>query len=139
MMASWKRTVAAIALGVALSMAAPLTGQAGEELTPGLQAQIAAAVQSDDEAQVSEAIRSLVAANPSLAAQIAGAAARIRPDLRAVIEAAAKAAAPEAAPAIAAAVWPGCPLEVREFGCVLIREILSGTIENPSITSRTGL
>ena len=139
MVALWKRTAAAIVLGVALVMAGSPTGQANEELTPGLQAQIAAAVQSDDEAQVSEAIRSLVAANPGLAAQIAGAAARIRPDLRAVIESAASAAAPEAAPEIAAAVWPRCPLEVRKLGCVLIREILSGTIENPSITSRIRL
>lgn len=42
--ASWKRTVAAVALGVALGMAGSPAGQASEELTPGLQAaQIAAA------------------------------------------------------------------------------------------------
>ncbi len=103
MVALWKRTAGAVVLGVALSMAGPIAGQA-QELPPGIQAQIEAAVQSDDEAQVSEAIRALVAANPGLAAQIAAAAARSRPRIACGIAGPAAAAAPAAATAVAAAL-----------------------------------
>ncbi len=109
MVALWKRTAGAVVLGVALSLAGPIAGQAQEELAPGLQAQIAAAVQSDDEAQVSEAIRALVAANPGLAAQIAAAAARIRPRIACAIAGPTAAAAPGAAAAIAAALATVAP------------------------------
>ncbi len=108
MVALWKRTAGAVVLGVALSMAGPIAGQA-QELPPGIQAQIEAAVQSDDEAQVSEAIRALVAANPGLAAQIAAAAARIRPRIACVIAGPAAAAAPAAATAVAAALATVAP------------------------------
>lgn len=129
MVALWKRTAGAVVLGVALSMAGPIAGQA-QELPPGLQAQIEAAVQSDDEAQVSEAIRALVAANPGLAAQIAAAAARLRPDLAAVIAAAATRAAPGAGPAIAAAVTAIAPEAAAQIAAAVAQAVpaLAGEI-----------
>ncbi len=106
---SLKRVFAVMVLGVALGIAGPTAGQAQAELPPGLQAQIEVAVQSDNEAQVSEAVETLVRANPELAVQIAAAAARIRPEFSCVIAAPAAAAAPAVAAPIAAAVTNVAP------------------------------
>ncbi len=103
MVMSLKRVAVVMLVGVVLSMAGPIASQAAE-LPPGIQAQVEAAVQPDNEAQVGEAVRSLVRANPELATQIAAAAARIRPEFCCVIAGPAAAAAPGAGTAIAAAL-----------------------------------
>ncbi len=122
MVMSLKRVVAITIVAVALGMAGPIAPQAAQ-LPPGLQAQIEAAVQSDNEAQVSEAVESLVRANRELAARIAAAAARIRPDLAAVIAAAATRAAPGAGPAIAAAVTAAVPEAAAQIAAAVAQAV----------------